>query len=373
MFSRAKKNTPIVGLDVQTSSVAATEIIGGGSSPRVGKTAIAPLPPGATRDGEVIDSERFAAALKELFSSQKLGRRVRVGLANQRAVVRVMRMPTIDSRDDLETAIRFQAKDEIPMALEQAVIDWQVMARGVGDGGQQMDVAVVAARRDTVSGVLESIKLAGLRPVGIDMSAFGMIRALRHEVSSTLPGAVSDASSDQQGDAGKGGAGADSVPRLYCNLGDVVNLAVARDGDCLFCRVSPFGVEGIAQRLAERRGLDLEHAREWLFHVGLEQDPSEIEGDPEIVLAAREALTDGASKLADELRLSLDFFSAQEGAMPIESVVASGPGTTISGLSERLASELDCPFESVRPAALSHLDNASAARLTLSYGLGLEV
>lgn len=362
----SKKNAAIVGLDIQTSSVAATEILGGGSAPKVGKTAIAPLPPGATRDGEVIDPERFAASLKELFSSQKLTRRVRVGLANQRAVVRVMRMPMIDSRDDLETAIRFQAKDEIPMALEQAVIDWQVMAKGVGEGGQQMDVAVVAARRDTVSGVLEAIKLAGLRPAGIDMSAFGMIRALRHEVGAVPPGAAADASADQAGDAG-------SAPRLYCNLGDVVNLAVAVGGDCLFCRVSPFGIEGIAQRLAERKGLDLEHAREWLFHVGLEQDPSEIEGDSEIVLAARDALTDGASKLADELRLSLEFFSAQEGAMQIESVVASGPGTTISGLSERLAKELDCPFESVRPAALSHLDNAAAARLTLSYGLGLEV
>ena len=75
---------------------------------------------------------------------------------------------------------------------------------------------------------------------------------------------------------------AQCVPALlYCNLGDVTNLAVARGSTCLFTRISPFGVEGIAQRLAERRGLTLDHARQWLAHVGLERPASEIEGDRE--------------------------------------------------------------------------------------------
>ncbi len=67
--------------------------------------------------------------------------------------------------------------------------------------------------------------------------------------------------------------------KLYCSLGDVTNLAVARAATCLFTRVSPFGVEGIAQKLAERRQLSLEHARQWLVHVGIEQPLEGIEGD----------------------------------------------------------------------------------------------
>ena len=73
----------------------------------------------------------------------------------------------------------------------------------------------------------------------------------------------------------------DAGRRLYCNLGDVTNLAVARGSTCLFTRVSSFGVEGIAQKLAERRQLTLEHARQWLVHVGLEQPIEQIEGDRE--------------------------------------------------------------------------------------------
>ncbi len=160
--------------------------------------------------------------------------------------------------------------------------------------------------------------------------------------------------------------------RLFANLGDVTNLAVARGPLCEFTRISPFGVEGIAQRLAERRALTLEHSRQWLNHVGLESPVEEIEGDPEIVMAARDVLAEGVAKLADELRVSLEYYAAQEGAGAVESVVTSGPGTTIPGLTSRLQRELGLHFVVGRPTALDGLDESSAARLTLPYGLALE-
>jgi len=151
----------------------------------------------------------------------------------------------------------------------------------------------------------------------------------------------------------------------------VTNLAVARGTTCLFTRISPVGVEGIAERLAERRGATLELARQWLGHVGVDRPTSEIEGDPETVEAAREVLADGVSKLANELRLSLDFYGAQEGAIPIQGVVACGPGSTIPGLTDHLQQELDQPFEVGHPRTLDHLDPQAAARLTVAYGLAL--
>jgi type IV pilus assembly protein PilM len=165
---------------------------------------------------------------------------------------------------------------------------------------------------------------------------------------------------------------ANAPARLYCNLGDVTNLAVARKTTCLFTRISPFGIEGIAQKLAERRRLNLEHARQWLVHVGLESATEGIDGDPEIVSATRESLAEGASRLVDELRLSLEYYSAQDGAVPVEGVIACGPGTTIPGLVERLQRDLGQRFEIAQPQALAHLDGPTAARLTVPFGLGLE-
>ena len=76
------------------------------------------------------------------------------------------------------------------------------------------------------------------------------------------------------------GAVAAPVGRMFCNLGDITNIAVARDTYCLFSRILGFGIEGIAQSLAERSSLTLEHARQWLVHVGLQAPVDSIEGDP---------------------------------------------------------------------------------------------
>lgn len=387
MLSTGKKRE-IVGLDVETGSVAAVEVAVNGHT-AVTRFGIAGLPSGVFRDGEVADEGALAQTLKELFSRNKLSKNVRLGLASQRVAVRTLQLPAIDDHKELETAIEFQAQDQVPMPLDQAVIDWQVVGHSTGESGERMiDVIVVAARRDAVSGVVSVMREAGLRPVGIDLAAFGMIRALSSNGHSAVgPGAYVDAPGPNSlalegqiapslgGDVSDGTHGTDDGvigARVYCNLGDVTNLAVARGSTCLFTRISPFGIEGIAQKLAERRQLTLEHARQWLTHVGLETSVERIDGDPEIVAAARDSLAEGASRLVDELRLSLDYYGAQEGAVPVEGVVACGPGTTIPGLTERLQRDLGQRFEVGRPGALTHLDDTTAARLTVSFGLGLE-
>jgi type IV pilus assembly protein PilM len=386
VFQPTKSKT-VVGLDVEAGSIAATEVQVNGSV-TVARYGVASLEPGVFREGEVADAEALGDALKELFAKHKLSRNVRLGIANQRVAVRTLRLPAIEKADELETAIRFQAQDHIPMPLDQAVLDWQVAGYSSGPERQrQMDVVAVAARRDMLAAVMDALQRASLRPVGIDHSAFGMIRALQNADHSAVGTAnyvaapsggsyeeripsegAADGSSASTAATGELAAPA----KLYCNLGDVTNLAVAQATTCLFTRISGFGVEGIAQKLAERRQLTLEHARQWLVHVGLESTTDSVDGDAETVAAARGALAEGVGKLADELRLSLEFYAAQEGAVAVEGVVVCGPGTTIPGLVERLQRELGHRFEIGRPRALVHLDDAAAARLTLSYGLALE-
>jgi type IV pilus assembly protein PilM len=380
-----KKSKGLVGLDIEAGSVAAAEV-GVNGHAALGKFGIVPLGAGVFREGEVTDPAALGEALKQLFAKGKLSKTVRVGVASQRIAVRTLRLPQIDNPSELETAIRFQAQDHIPMPLEHAVLDWQVIGHSVGENGErQVEVVAVAARRDMLGGLMEALNRAGLRPVGIDLSAFGMLRALANQPYEPVdPADYVDAPSPSE-QPGAEAAGPDAEPtveqptpsdaspaRLFCNLGDVTNLAVARGPACLFTRITPFGVEGIAQKLAERRELSLEHARQWLVHVGLDQPLGEIEGDAATVSAARDSLSEGAARLVDELRLSLEYYAAQEGAVPIEGIVACGPGITIPGLARRLQRDLGQRFEVGRPAPLAHLDASTAARLTLSFGLALE-
>ena len=364
------KNKGIVGLDIEAGSLAATEVRVNGA-PRVTGAGVMDLPSGIVREGEVTDTDALADALKTLFGENKLSKSVRLGVANQRVVVRTLRFPAIEASGELDAAIRFQAQDHIPMPLEQAVLEYQVVGRSTTDDGEaSIDVIVVAARREMISPLVGAMRKAGLQPLGIDLSAFALIRALAPELSTIAPGAVPSYEDRMSGP--EGGAEISTPATLLCNLGDVTNLAVARGSVCLFTRVSPFGVEGIAQRLAERRGLTLSHARQWLAHVGLADPVETIEGDPETVAAARDVLGEGASKLVDELRLSLEYHGAQEGALPVETVVACGSGTTIPGLLERVERELGLRVSAPHPEALAHLDAASTARLTLPYGLAIE-
>ena len=378
----SSKSKSVVGLDIEAGSVAATELRVNGSVEVVGQGVVA-LAPGIFREGEVVDSAALGAAIKELFAEHKFSRNVRLGIANQRVAVRTLHLPPIDDRDELETAIRFQAQDHIPMPLDQAVLDWQVVGHSQGESGEQrIEVVAVAARRDMLGQVMGALDFAGVRPIGIDHSAFGMIRALVGEagvpvgsgqyVSAPNYEERIASHSDADDTAALGAPEAHQPARLYCNLGDITNLAVARGRSCLFTRIASFGVEGIAQKLAERRQLTLDHARQWLGHVGLEQPVEQLEGDPEHIAVARECLGEGVAKLADELRLSLEYYGAQEGAVAVDGIVACGPGATIPGLVERLQRDLGHPFTIARPGALAHLDEAAAARYTLSYGLALE-
>jgi type IV pilus assembly protein PilM len=364
----SRKATTVVGLDVEAASVAATEVIVNGDV-QLGRSGIVPLATGVSREGEVGDPEALTSSIRDLFAEHKLSRNVRLGLANQRVVVRTLRLPRLEDESEIESAIRFQAQEEVPMPLDQAVMDWQVLPsdpelRAEG----KMDVIVVAARREMVSNLARVVRDAGLRPIGLDVSAFALIRAL----SSDAAGAP-QLSYEERADLGDAVDPAAVVPaRLLCNLGDITNLVVERNGACLFTRVSPFGIEGIAQRLSERQELTLEHSRQWLGHVGVAAPLDQLEGDPEIVAATREVLIDGVAKLADELRLSLDYYGAQEGARAIEEVVICGPGAVIPGLPEEIQTHLGYALRVGCPPALNALDQSESARLIVPFGLALD-
>ena len=351
MFNSSPKPKTTVGLDIEASSIAATEIRGNNGTSEVERTAITPLPPGVVSDGEIRDAEALSASLKSFFSAHKLGKSVRIGVANQGVVVRTIRLPRIEDEKELETAIRFQAQDQIPMPLDQAVLDYQPVVKQAtpdGEGEGHMDVLAVAARRDMVELLLSTLRGAGLELVGIDLAAFGMIRALADRNAPI------------------------EATTLYCYVGDITNLAVARGEACLFTRIAPFGIEAIAAKVSERTDMPLEEARESLLDVGLEEPIDGFDEQSERAADVRDELEAGASKLVDELRVSLDYYGAQEGAPPIDRVIVCGPGGTIDGLPERIQIGHGLAVESGAPSALSQLDEEEAARLTLSYGLALE-
>jgi type IV pilus assembly protein PilM len=345
MPRRPNSRRSVVGLEIEPSAIHAASVEVNGRIV-IQHAAVAPLEAGIVRDGEVTDVDALAEALRTLFREHSdLDKRVRIGLANQKIVVRVMELPPISDAKELAAAVRFRAQDEVAMPLDSAVLDFQPLGIVDTPDGPRQRVIIVAARRDMVDRVLAAARAAGLRPEGIDLSAFAMVRALRS------PGPA-----DEQ--------------VLYVSIGGLTNLAVAQGGACLFTRVVGGGLDSLAVELAERRGLTLEHARGWLAHVGLERDLSELEGDEAIIADARTVLTEGVRRTAADVRGSLDFHNSQGGDTGVARAVLTGPAAAIPGFAHALAAELGMPVETgVVAGAPAGLE---AERLSVAAGLAVE-
>lgn len=344
----ARRTPNLVGLEIEPAAVHAAAVSVNGSI-TVKHAAVAPLEAGVIRDGEIHDPLALTAALKTLFADKSgLDRKVRVGVANQKIVVRILELPPVENEKELEAAVRFTAQDHIPMPLDQALLDFQPLDIVETEAGKRQRVLIVAARREMIEQVLQVCRDAGLKPEGVDLSAFAMIRAL-------------------------GQSAIDTSPVLYLSVGGITNLAVAEGQTCLFTRVVGGGIEAIASVLAERQGLTLEHARDWLRHVGLMTPIEEIaSGDhEEIVRDARAVLQDGVRRIGGEVRNSLDFHHAQGGmSLRVERAVLTGAAGAVPGFAEALGAELNMPVSSgIVDGATGGFD---AHLLTVAAGLAVE-
>jgi type IV pilus assembly protein PilM len=365
---RSRGGSTLVGLDIQPGYVSAVQARVNGSI-LVQRAAGAPLPPDTVREGEVLDGQALSETLREMFRDSRLDKRVRVGVANQRTVLRTLELPPITDRKELATAVRFQAEDQVPMPLENAVLDFHALGVIDTPGGPRQRVIVVAAQRDMVERLLAAVRGAGLRPEGIDLAAFALIRSL-HRADEEHAGRV-----------------------LYLNVGGLTNMAIAEGTVCRFTRVVGGGLESMAADIAERNSIKLKDARELLASVDLgERAPATPAVADELTqslaesvetsstpverpaIDARPVLASGVREIAGEVRNSLDFHRSQDGGGEVSSVVLSGAALQISGFAQALQSELRVPLipQTVGLSDERSAGGVSAERLAVATGLAVE-
>jgi len=271
-------NRGTVGLDLDGAYLAAVQATPDG----VTRAASMDLAPGVISDGEVTDVTALTESLRDFFKSEGLPKRVRLGIANQQIVVRHLEIPKIDDEKERAAAVQFQAAEAIAMPLEEVVLDHQVVGETVNpEGASRLRVVVVAARESMIARIVEAVRGAGLKPEGIDLNAFALVRTLA---------APSDSN---------------ETARVFCHLGGVTNLAVAVGTTCLFTR--PLSTQW-----------DAEH-------------------------------DNIAGALAEEIRLSIDFYMAQPEARWVGEIVLSGPGSRRPGLAEELSGLIEVPVTVAEP------------------------
>jgi Tfp pilus assembly PilM family ATPase/Tfp pilus assembly protein PilN len=223
-----RKRGPVTGLDVTADRIAVAGLDASGSL----QTAVRPLPPGLVHDGEVRDEGALAGELRAMFEEHTLSRSVRIGLASPRIVVRRLELPAVLRGSELDTAVRFQAADVLPGALDEVVLDH----RALEPEGDKRRIVLAAARRDIVERWRDAIDLAGLRLEGVDLAGFALARALATEIDPDATRAT-----------------------VLVHLGDVETMAIVERGACVFARSTGSGA-GAEPAAEARSALD--------FHAG---------------------------------------------------------------------------------------------------------
>lgn len=347
---RVRKPPPRRAPTVTGLEVGATHTIAAQASAQDGRVvaervAARPLPPGLMRDGLVVEPDRLAGELKSFFAEHRFSKRVRVGLATPRTILRVIDLPPLEERD-IRAALVMQAQERIPMPLDRAVMDFQSVGLVDTPEGQRLRVIVVVTEREGVDRLLDVLRQAGLRPEGIDLSIFAVIRALAHITP-------------QDG------------PVLYAQLGDLVNIAIAEAGVCRFTRQAPQGLAMVLGRLAENQGIPFDQAQALLHSAG-RIDAHEVPDDPgeaEVI----ELLSRTAHELGAELRAAAEFYSMQFGSDPVTTGVVAGSLAPLPGFVQALsrASGLKLVCGEVAVTGAGALGDVDARLAPLASGLAV--
>src|SRR3712207_2396343 len=165
-----------IGLDIGTSVVRAVELSFGRHGITLERFGQLVLPPDAVDDGQVVDAEAVAKALRKLWSATKLShKRVVLGVGNQRVIVRQLGRPWVQ-RSGLGASLPCQVQDLLPMPVDQAVLDFfPVEELTDSSGGRTLKGLLVAAARETVLANVRATELAGLSVQGVDLTPFAVL------------------------------------------------------------------------------------------------------------------------------------------------------------------------------------------------------
>ena len=298
---------PVVGLDIGTSAVRAAQIATGRGATSLQSFGQVALPSGAVVDGEIRDQGAVSEAISQLMKRTKMkARRAILGVANQRVVVRQVDLPYLEEKD-FRSSLQFQVADHIPMPVETAELDYQILGEFTTETGERMmRVLLVAAATDMVDSFVSAAAAAGLDPAGVDLTPFAVARA----VSPSARGESGSASAEAIVDVGAG----------------VTSVFVHHNGEPRFVRILLVGGDDATNALASELRVSFEEAESVKLDLGRGV------GSPD----AQRVLQTRVAALVEEIRGSLDYYISQDDSEPVGSLILTGGGSLTPGLAASL-------------------------------------
>ncbi len=387
-----------IGVDVGSTAVRVAEVAAG-DIPVVVRAAQVPLPPGVVEAGEVRQPEAVAEALRELWSKSGVkSKQVHLGVGNQRVVVREVALPWLPEKE-LRDTLGFQVQEFIPMASDEAVLDFDPLGEMDQGGRRMVRILLVAAHKPMVNALVEAALAAKLDPQGIDLTPFAVIRAV---------GTGDEALDlDSSGDEAIVDIGAQVTSICVHDRGVTrfVRMLPSGGRDITLALASGLSVdEDVAERLkrgepiempaqggpavepsADQPAIELPPPADSLPVAGPPVDTLPVEaprGVPAVLpdpAEVRQLALTRAGSFVDEVRSSLEFYTAQMPNAQIGRVLVVGGGSRLDGLLELLQERLPVPvdrgrlFERAKSEIELSAEASAEAEAVLSVAVGLAI
>ncbi len=351
-FLKGKQKT-LTGMDIGSSVVKCLRLDLSQDRPLITHFAMVDLAPEAIVDGEIMDRELVIRALQDCAEQAGVGKEpVATAVSGRAVIVKKIVMDKM-SEDDAREAIFWEAEQHVPFDIDDITLDFQILDDDIGAG--QMEILLVAAKKDMVQTQAELIRDAGFSPMVIEVASFANQNAWEYVQDGRNGEALADAESDGvpevdefDPDAGESEETEPPEPEEDSEFvalldvgGGVTNVHIVKDGVPYFTRDLPIGSSQFMEEFQKQLGLTWETSAA-VARGNTDEVDSELVTD--IVRSVGEEIFQG-------LEPSLAYLKNSGEAEGIDRIVLSGGGARLPGLAAFLAECYGVPSEVADPLA----------------------
>jgi type IV pilus assembly protein PilM len=288
-----------------------------------------PLPPEAIVDGALMNSTAIVQALQELMSELKVkSKEVAIGVSGHSVIIKKIQMPRM-SQEELEESIQWEAEQYIPFDVKDVNIDTQILDSGGNDATGQMDVLLVAAKKDMINDYTTVVSESGLQPVVVDVDAFAVqnMFATNYDIP-------------------------DKETVVLINAGaSVVNINIISNGITVFTRDVTIGGNQFTEEIQKQLNVSYEEAE------ALKIGGTRGDSDAVVPQEVERVLTGVAEQVAGEIQRSLDFYAGTAVDANFTKVYLSGGTAKIPALFKTIETRVGVPVEILNPFRKIDVDN----------------
>ncbi len=315
----ARKQPPLVGIDISSSAVKVLELSKDGEQYRVERYAVEPLPQNAVVEHAITEVEQVAEAVERAV--KRSGTRLKhaaVAVPAANVITKVIKMPANLTDQERQTQIEMEADHYIPYPLDEVNLDWQVLGPPEPNA-TEVDVIMAACRKEVVDDYLAVIQGRGLTPSIVDIETYAMEHSYEL-IANHMPG-----------------GGMEKTVAILDVGAMTTTINVMHNNRSVYTRHHAFGGRQLTEEIQRRYGLSYEEAGLAKKQGGL---PDNYQTD---------VLRPFMEAMCQEIMRALQFFYSSSPFNSVDQLLLAGGCAQIPGIDELVAARIGVPAMVANP------------------------